>query len=143
MTERYTSDSIEPQLPRRIREFAEVAVRPFDDGAVAARAIADGTAPGRRRGPLAARWIPTPSVLVVLTMIVLVSLILATLLAASVAGPQREVGSFHLGQLAYSESGDVFLANADGSDPWPMTDSTRDGLDYELVGWPSRGRVVR
>ena len=44
---------------------------------------------------------------------------------------------FHLGQLAYSESGDVFLANADGSDPRPLTNSARDSFDYEVVGWPS------
>jgi hypothetical protein len=136
MTEQYTTDPFELELPWRIGDFAEVAVRPFDAGAVAAAAIAGPTVGGRWMGAREARWMPARSMRAVLTMVALTALLLATLLVVSLGGQQHpEVQTFHLGQLAYSESGDVYLANANGSDPRGLTHSVSDGRNYEVRGW--------
>ena len=78
---------------------------------------------------------PAPSMRAVLTIVVLTALLVATLLVVSLAGQQHlKVQTFHLGQLAYSESGDVYLANANGSDPRRLDDSATDGREYDVRG---------
>lgn len=142
MTERYTTDPFELDLPRRIGDFAAVAVRPFDAGAVAAAAMAGATVGSRQSGSRAVWWMPARSMRALPTIVVLAALILATILAVQLAGQKRPTSG--TGALAYVACADelrantctLYLAAADGSGARPILDSVNS-----LSAWAPSGHV--
>ena len=126
---------LETRLTRDLRELSAPAVRTLDALALATEVVSSGHAGpgfGRSRVWSAPTARPSGAVVVLIFLALLLTAFVASLFV--VGRPFRPVPA-HLGHLAFAKDGEVYVANADGTDPVRVSDALAHGRQAEWPRW--------
>ena len=126
----------EARLGRDLRAASDGALRPFDSTVVTRSAAA---AAGTRDGWLGLLRTSRTSLLVAATLLAL-ALLGGVLLVGNML--REQVPFPRLGNLAYELDGDVWIANADGTEPVRIADGD-ERLRFQSPHWAQDGACCR
>ena len=115
-------DPFEMRLTGLLREASAPAVQAVDARAIAAGVVAERRS--RRRWRVTGRIDLSPShAWAAALLVLLVALLIVVPLAMLAAGSRPPGLGSHLGHLAYEQDGEIYVADADGSNPVRVSDA--------------------